>query len=373
MPGRPESEAVGREESGLRASGAVPAGGPPGERPPVRRVDLDWRSVVVAMAAFVGVVVATGLVRSAPRTLTALTVGTLLALALNPVVAVVQRRLVVRRTVAVALVLSALAVLLALVVALAVPPAVRQARELRTELPDVVRQLEELPVVGDDLRKGDVPDKVRRWVEELPDRLEGDTTPIEEAGRVVVDSLLIGFVTLLVAVTLLLDGERVLAALRRLVPDRHQGRAHRMADLAYQVVGRYVAGSLLVAGTAGLAVLVAGLLLGVPLAPLLAVWVAVFDLVPQIGGAVGGIPFVLLGFSQGALTGVACAVFFVLYTQFENHVLSPLVVGQAVKLSPPATMTAALIGVSAAGVVGAMVAVPLAGAAKAVYLELRPA
>jgi predicted PurR-regulated permease PerM len=111
----------------------------------------------------------------------------------------------------------------------------------------------------------------------------------------------------------------------------------------------------------------------VPLAPLLALWVAMFDLVPQIGGAAGGIPFVLLGFSRSATTGVICAVFFVLYLQFENHVLSPMVVGRSVKLSPPATMTAALVGVSAGGVVGALLAVPLVAAAKAAYVELRPA
>jgi len=98
----------------------------------------------------------------------------------------------------------------------------------------------------------------------------------------------------------------------------------------------------------------------------------VWNLVPQIGGAAGGIPFVLLGFTQGLGTGLACAAFFVVYLQLENNVLSPLLVGQAVKLSPPATMTAALVGVSAGGVVGALLAVPLVGAAKAVYLELRP-
>jgi hypothetical protein len=66
-----------------------------------------------------------------------------------------------------------------------------------------------------------------------------------------------------------------------------------------------------------------------------------------------------------------CAGFFVLYLQFENHILGPLIVGRSVKLSPPATMTAALIGVSAGGVVGALLAVPVVASAKVVYLELR--
>src|SRR5690606_31256054 len=92
----------------------------------------------------------------------------------------------------------------------------------------------------------------------------------------------------------------------------------------------------------------------------------------QIGGAVGGIPFGVLSLTQGPAVGLACAVFFILYLQFENHLLSPLIVGRSVELSPPATMPAALVGVSAAGVVGALVSVPLLGAAKAIYMELRP-
>ncbi|HYD11138.1 MAG TPA: AI-2E family transporter, partial [Acidimicrobiales bacterium] len=165
--------------------------------------------------------------------------------------------------------------------------------------------------------------------------------------------------------------ERLLARIRRLVPAPRRATADRIGRLAYRTIGQYFAGSVLVAGVAGIATTSVGLILGVPLAPLAGVWVAVFNMVPQIGGAVGGIPFVLLGFTDGAMTGIICAVFFVLYLQFENNLLSPLIVGKSVDLSPPATMTAALVGVSAAGVIGAMVAVPLLGVAKAAYLELR--
>jgi predicted PurR-regulated permease PerM len=85
------------------------------------------------------------------------------------------------------------------------------------------------------------------------------------------------------------------------------------------------------------------------------------------------VPVVLLGRSRSPLTGVACLVWFLGYQQFENHVLQPTIVGEAVNLSPPVTMMAALIGGSTAGVPGALVAVPLAGLVKAVYLELRGA
>ena len=95
--------------------------------------------------------------------------------------------------------------------------------------------------------------------------------------------------------------------------------------------------------------LIASLALGVPLAPLIGVWVAMTNLIPQIGGLLGAVPFVLLGLTQGAGTGVACLAIFLVYQNIENHVIQPVIVGRAVKLSPPATMVAALVGVSAGG------------------------
>jgi predicted PurR-regulated permease PerM len=338
----------------------------------LREVDLDWRSVVWVMAAFVGLLAVTALIRGAPRAITVLAVGTLLALALDPLVMRVERRIGGFRATAVAVVMVGFLALAAAGLALLVPPAIDQGRDLSRETDRVVGQIEQLPVIGDDLERAGTADAIRRGINSLPDRLEGEDTPLVGAAQTLADGLLVAMFTLMITVSLLLDGERLLRGARRLIPDERKAQADRLGRLAYQTFGKYVAGSLLVAAIAGVAVLTVGLILGVPLTPLLAVWVAVFDLVPQIGGAAGGIPFVLLGFSKSATTGVICAIFFVLYLQFENHILSPMVVGRSVKLSPPATMTAALIGVSAGGVVGALLAVPVVAAAKAAYVELRP-
>lgn len=337
-----------------------------------RDVEFDWRSLLAVFASFVALVTLRALIHEVPRTLTALAVSTILALALHPLVLATQRRLRCNRTAAITtVVVGFIAVIVVLSVVL-VPPAVRQARDLSGQLPSVVKDMKNLPIVGHNLVRNHVPEKVQLWVQKLPDRLAGNTAPLERAGRSLADGMLAATVTILLALTLLADGERLVRAARRLVPLRHRARADRAGRLAYEMVGRYVAGSLLVAGVAGISVLAVGIGFGVPLTPLAAAWVALWDLVPQIGGAAGGIPFILLALTHGAATGAIVAVFFVLYLQLENHVLQPLLVGRAVHLSPPATMTAALIGVSAAGVVGALVAVPFVGAAKAVYLELRP-
>ena len=334
--------------------------------------ELDWRSVAAALAGFVGLVALTGLARSAPRTITSVIVGSLLALALNPLVTMVQRRLGGRRALAVSAVLAGITVAFATIALLLGPPAVRQADRLRDEAPKAVQRLGDLPVVGKSLVKAGAPEKVQRWIEELPDRLSRNADRVVKTGQAVVGGMVAAIITLLVAVALLLDGERLVDRAGRFLPDSRREQARRMARLAYDVVGHYIAGSLLVAAIAGLAILTVGLIVHVPLTPLLAIWVAMFDLVPQIGGAVGGIPFVALAFTRSPTAGVICVVFFVLYLQFENHLLQPVIVGKAVHLSPPTTMIAALVGASAMGVVGALVAVPLVGAAKAVYLELRP-
>lgn len=335
-------------------------------------IDLDWRSLAALAVAVSGLVLVFGLARSVPRTLAALAVGTILTLGLDPLVSRLSARTGGRRGLALGAVLGGFLLAVTLVGVLLVPPAARQARDLGDDLPRVLADLGELPLVGESIVDAGVPERLERSIEELPDRLLGEDTPLLQVGQRAADGLLAVTVTVLFVVTLLLDGQRLLRGLRRLVPVRHRERGDRLAEVTYRVVGKYVAGSLLVAVVAGLCNLIAGLTLGVPLAPLLALWVMVWNLVPQIGGALGGIPFVLFGFTQGAGTGLACAVYFLVYQQIENNILGPLLVGQAVKLSPPATMTAALVGVSAGGVVGALLAVPMLGAAKAIYLELRP-
>jgi predicted PurR-regulated permease PerM len=337
---------------------------------PTRHVDLDVRTMLAFCGCFAGLVAVTAAIHAAPRTMTALAVGGLLALSLNPLVETVQRRTGLKRSSAVGLVFAVFAVVAAALAVVLVPPAVRQAQNLRQDLPRVVRQLGDLPFVGPKLRHAGVPERVLETLRTLPQRLSGDLSPIAGVARSAASGMAAATIVLLFAVTMLVDGPRLVAHGRRLVPEARRPTAERVANLMYAAVGRYVAGSITVALVAGMATLIAGLVLRVPLTPLLAANVMVFDLVPQIGGAAGGLPFVVMGFTHSALTGVLCAAFFMLYLQFENNILSPLVVGQAVKLSPPATMAAALIGVAAGGVVGALCAVPFVGAVKIVYLEL---
>jgi predicted PurR-regulated permease PerM len=335
-------------------------------------VDIDPKTLAILAGSFMALTAVVTVVGSATKTVTALGIATILSIALDPVVTAISRKLRVNRGIAVFLLALAAAIAAALAAALIAPPTIDQANDLRKEVPDVVQSLTDLAVVGPKLEEAGAPEKVRKWIEELPDRLAGDTTPLQDAAGTAFHGATALLLVLLFTSSLLVDGPFLVRHVQRALSDKARDNIGRAAVAARDVVGRYVVGSLSVAGIAGLFTLVVGLILRVPLAPLLAVWVSLWDLVPQVGGAAGGIPFVLLAFTHSPLTGVICALAFMAYLQIENNVIQPLLVGRAVQLSPPATMAAALIGVSAGGVVGALLAVPLTGAVKAIYLERRP-
>ena len=333
-------------------------------------IDIDPGSAVPIAAAVAIVGVTIWFIRSVPRSLTALAVGALIALALNPIVDALQRRRAWPRRRAAGVVLAGFATLFVLALALVTVPTIQQVQDIDDDIPEVVDDLQDLPIIGDQFQD-DVAKDVEKWLDELPERLSVNSKPIERTAGSIADGIAAAFLTLLLATTLLLDGDHLVRLGRALVPLRRRPDADRVGRLVYDVIGKYIAGSLLVASLAGTVMLIASLLLGIPLAPLIGVWVAMTNMIPQVGGLLGAVPFVVLGATQSAGTGVACVAIFLIYQNIENHVIQPLIVGRAVKLSPPATMVAALIGVSAGGVVGALFAVPLLGASKAVYLAIR--
>jgi putative heme transporter len=176
---------------------------------------------------------------------------------------------------------------------------------------------------------------------------------------------------LLITLALLFDGEVLVRRARSLIPEHLRPRADRAGQLVYETLGRYFAGSLLLATMNGLYILTVGLVLGVPLILLAAIWVAITNLIPQIGGFLGGVVFVTLALTEGAVTGTIALALFMGYMSTENYLIQPAVVGRAVNLSPPTTMVAALVGAAAAGVPGALIATPLVGSVKALYLAVR--
>lgn len=364
----------------------TPSGGPPDTSPPAPpdalvdavaetldrpavTLEFDLRSLAGLVAGLLVTAAVYGLLRVASETVVRILIGVLVALAFDPLVRRVQRRLHRGRALAAVIVSAAVALFFMGIILFLGPPAVRQAARFSAELPQAVRDLYDVPFLGERLADADAAPRVARWVRELPAEIDSGT--VSDFTNRLLGNALAAITVLAVAFAVMLDGEQLVARLRRLIPPAHRASADWTGRVLYRTLANYFAGSLIVASIAGLVILTAGLSLGVPLAPLAAIWVTLTNLIPQIGGFLGGSVFIVLGFSAGVDTGLACLVIFFVYMNLENHVIGPAIVGQAVNLSPPTTMIAALVGGAAAGVPGALVATPLVGTVKALYLQLR--
>lgn len=371
MPGSPGGEGPSSRDPDTLDTAVPPGDGGAEEGTASRRlvVELDALVFVYLGLGLLAAWATFALFSTAADFLTAIAVGTVLALALDQPVSLLRARLGWSRPLAAIGVCTALVVAVTLLAGLLGPPAIDQATEFGQELPETVEDLYGLPVVGERLADADAAGQVTERVEELPGNVS--SAAVEDAIDRLVGGFTLTIAVILVAFAVLFDGELIVSRLRRVVPVRHREQVDWLGRVFYRTLSKYFAGSLLLAIMTGTYVLTIGLILGVPLAPLAAIWAMITDLIPQVGGFLGGSVFVMLAVTAGLVTGILALVLFIAYMSTENYLIQPTVVGGAVHLSPPATMIAALMGGVSAGVPGALVATPLVATVKAVYIELR--
>ena len=123
----------------------------------------------------------------------------------------------------------------------------------------------------------------------------------------------------------------------------------------------YVFGNLLISLIAGVSTWIMLLILGVPYAATLGLFVGFADLIPLIGATLGAIPTILFAFLYSVPAGITMSIFFILYQQFENHVLQVTIMSRTVRLNPLAVLVSVLVGVELFGFLGALLAIPAAG------------
>jgi predicted PurR-regulated permease PerM len=183
-------------------------------------------------------------------------------------------------------------------------------------------------------------------------------------------SFIVGAVTVaFLTFFMLLEGPAWMERFYGLLPAESQPRWRAVGHGIYRQVGGYVTGNLAISLIAGVLATIVLLVLGVPFAVALGLLVALLDLIPLVGATVAAVIVVAIGFLHSVLAGVVLIVFFIVYQQFENHVLQPLVYNRTVSLSPLAILVSVLVGAELGGVLGALAAIPVAGAIQVVILD----
>lgn len=327
-------------------------------------ITIRTRTVLKVAMLLLAVVAFVWLVRRAEQVLVWTLVSLLLAMALNPAVDAFQRIGMHRRGVAAALVFLIVATVVTGIGALVVPTLVQQISDFVDELPRYVR----------DLTAGHGPfgflETKYHVVERVQEAVEGDGNAASIAGSAnaaldvtrsvatfVIAVLTITFMTIF----MVLEGPRWITATIELLPPARQPEAREIADEIYQLVGRYVSGNLLISLIAGVVSTIVLMALGVPFALALGLLVALLDLIPLAGATLGALIVTLVALTDSVTTAIVVIAFFVVYQQLENHLLQPLIYGRTVRLSPLAILLSVLIGVEVAGVVGALLAIPVGG------------
>jgi predicted PurR-regulated permease PerM len=297
------------------------------------------------------------------QVLTWIVVGAFFAVALSPLVGWMQRRLLGgrRRALATFLVFLVVFLVVAGLITAFVVPLVNEGTKLAGQLPGQIADARAgRGPIGDLLQRF----HVLQWVQDNQDKISkfasGLTAP---AASVLsgVASAVTGTVTVLVlAYLMVLEGPQVVDGFTNLFSPTTGERIRRVGhDCAKSVTG-YISGNLLISVICGGLTWIVLLIMGVPFAGLIGLFVGIADLMPLVGATLGGVVAVLAGFVHSVPAGIVVLVWFVLYQQLENHLLQPLVFKRTVQLNPLTVIVAILIGVEILGVLGALLAIPVA-------------
>ncbi|MGH3262351.1 MAG: AI-2E family transporter, partial [Trebonia sp.] len=299
----------------------------------VRRVPL--RTIIAAVVVVAVFYLAGKLVYRLRDVLLLLLVAGFLALILDPVVGVIQRYVVRRRGFAVTIVaIGVVLVFFGLVVAFGYPIA-GAITHLADNLPSYVANTEQ----GKGwLGKLVTHYHVQRWVQQNAAKLvtfgQDISKPALAVGKGAL-SLLVELLTIFILVVLLLlEGPRMRRGLLSLLSPRQAEEIQAVASEVNRSVVGYMVGNFLTSLICGVVVLIDLVALGVPFPLLWALWVALVDFLPMIGGALAGIPVVIFAAFQSITIGVVTLVVFLVYTQIENHVLNPIIMSKTVRISP---------------------------------------
>lgn len=322
-----------------------------------------------------GALLAVGLWRTLGQlatTITILLVAFFLALALDPLVERLASRRV-PRPIAVGIVFSGLLLVLAAIASLVLPTVVVQGSALAARTPEYVSDVLDARWVRDLDQHYDVLDRMRtEMVQKLTDQsfIEGLLGGLLGAGRAVLSGTFQVLTVLVLTLYLLVSLPRVKSASYALVPRTRRARVAMLSEEIMRRVGLYAAGQLGVATLNALLSFVMMRIVGVPYSAVLAVTVGLLGLIPMVGATLGAALVTLVAFFDDPRSALVVIVYYVVYQQVENYVIAPRVMQQTVSVPGTITVVAALAGGALLGVLGALLAIPVAAGLLLIYEEV---
>jgi len=337
--------------------------GPPG--PP-----LDRRSpFFVGMSAAAGVAVTYAVVRGlvlVSSMLLLIGVAFFVSLGLEPAVSwLINRRF--PRWAAVTVVLVASFGVIAAALAAAVPPLFEQARQFIDHAPHYVQQIQNhSSLVG---RLNDRFHLQQRITDTVNSSGGNAVSEVVKAGKTVFGTLTDLVIGAVLTVYFVANLPNIRATLYRFVPNSRRPRAILIGDRIFAKVGAYMIGNIVISVIAGVATFIWLIIFGVPYPLLLGIFVALLDLIP-FGSTVAGIIVAAVALTVSVPVSIATLGFYIAFRLAEDYLLVPKIIGKAVEVPAVATLVAVLVGGALLGIIGALVAIPIAAAIQLLVQEV---
>ncbi len=335
-----------------------------------RLVHFRARTVFIVIGILVGTGVTLKLLWISRHVLAWVFIALFLALALNPAVDALERRLK-RRGLATGIVFIAALAAIAGIGAVFIPTLVDQVNNFANKVPDYLHDLTTgRGRLGFLQTKYHLVDKARKALREGgASKLFGISGTALAVAKGVVTAVLATVTIVFMTFFMLLEGPSWIERFFSLLKPASRTRWRAVGHDIYRTVGGYVTGNLLISLIAGTLTAIVLAIMNVPYAIALGLIVGILDLIPLAGATIAAIIVGAVAFLHSVPAGIVVVVFFIVYQQVENHILQPVVYGRTVQLSPLAVLISVLIGAELAGVLGALAAIPVAGTLQVIFLD----
>jgi predicted PurR-regulated permease PerM len=339
---------------------------------PPRRVEItiSSRTLLRLLLVGTGFTVLTLLLWQVRTILELVLIAAFLALALNPLVSLLERRIGNRRGVASVIVVLGVLLLFLVFLAALLTPLYEELRSFATRAPGLIDELRNWSVFKRFDDRYDFATRLEEGATQYSDRLPAQAGNLLGVATAVVTGFGKALTVLFMTLFLLLEIPRFLRTISELLRPDAADRSLVVFDQVNGTIARWTAGVLFIATIAGTVTGVSAWLLGVPFALALALLVGVLDLIPLVGATIGSIIVVLVAFTHSLTAGIVMLILAVVYQFLENHIIQPVVMRKSIDVSPFIVLVSVLIGASLLGIIGALLAIPIAGSVQVVLRQL---
>jgi predicted PurR-regulated permease PerM len=330
------------------------------------------RVIFRVVAIVVLVVIALYLIFLLRRPLTWIFIAGFLAIALSGPVNFLARRM--RRGLAIAIVYVGLILFPVLIGAILVPPVVEQLNNLIQNLPAYAADLQDFVEKNERLRQLEedynITAELQKQAASLPGRFGDAAGILSDIGLGLVNSIFAAVTILVLSLFIIGSGRKWLDWMAARRGPEHEEWLNRLYDRIGNAVGNYVAGALGQAFVAGVLAFIVLSILGVPYAGSLAVMIFLLDLVPLVGATLGAILVgIITLFNDFPTVTIIWVIWSIVYQQVENNVIQPRIQAKAVQVAPFVVLTSVLFGSTLFGILGALLAIPVAAAIQISIIE----